>query len=177
MPATDLNRNDDASALKDQGRRGFLRGRIGPATPPLRPPWAIDEAAFPHACTRCGQCAKVCEAGIIAAGDGGFPEIDFSRGGCTFCAACIDACDTGALAQSERPWNLKATIGPDCLSRNGVVCRSCGEACDACAIRFQLQPAGRAIPRIDPDLCTGCGECLAVCPIHAVSIQSVSEES
>lgn len=31
----------------------------------LRPPGAIDEAAFLLACTRCGDCAKACPTGVI----------------------------------------------------------------------------------------------------------------
>ncbi len=40
-------------------RRGFFRGRSAPAAP-LRPPWAVDEAAFLQQCTGCGDCIRVC---------------------------------------------------------------------------------------------------------------------
>ena len=30
-----------------------------------------------------------------------------------------------------------------------------------------------ALPRIDPDRCTGCGWCIAVCPPHVLSLQVV----
>ena len=31
-----------------------------------------------------------------------------------------------------------------------------------------------ALPRIDPDRCTGCGWCIAVCPPHVLSLQVVA---
>lgn len=163
--------------LENPGRRSLLRGRIGNEPPPLRPPWAITESAFLRACTRCDQCRVSCETGIIKRGDGGFPEIEFDTGGCTFCAACLQVCETEALQQCDPPWRLKASVRPDCLSRNGVVCRSCGELCDTRAIRFQLQPGGRATPRIDLDLCNGCGQCLSVCPTRSIELTPFSEES
>ncbi|MDR1461897.1 MAG: 4Fe-4S binding protein [Azoarcus sp.] len=68
-------------------------------------------------------------------------------------------------------WPLVAAIGAACLPRRGVLCRSCGEYCEANAIRFSLRPGHPAQPDIDTSLCTGCGECVAICPAHAVSIQ------
>ncbi|HIE54650.1 MAG TPA: hypothetical protein EYP90_05640, partial [Chromatiaceae bacterium] len=42
------------------------------------------------------------------------------------------------------------------------------------AIAFELQTGGRAQPRVDEQLCNGCGECLAVCPENAVSLRTPS---
>jgi ferredoxin-type protein NapF len=51
-----------------------------------------------------------------------------------------------------------------------VECRLCGEACDAGAIRFPPRLGGVAAPVIDHDRCTGCGDCLPLCPPSALKL-------
>ncbi len=154
-------------------RRNFLKLRISTGAAELRPPWALAEPAFRSACTRCGDCLGACPEGILVKGTGGFPRIDFSRGACTFCAGCVESCAAGALrreCETSEPWNYRARIGGSCLALNRTVCRSCGEACDARAIRFELRPGGVAIPNILNDACTGCGACVPACPVRAIHI-------
>ncbi|MFC1672575.1 4Fe-4S dicluster domain-containing protein [Pseudomonadota bacterium] len=73
----------------------------------LRPPGAIDEAAFLAACIKCGQCVQVCPVVAIKLGDldegfgVGVPYIDARTQACDFsCDAvqCVLACPTGALS-------------------------------------------------------------------------------
>ena len=63
-----------------------------------------------------------------------------------------------------------ARIADGCLARAGVVCQACGDTCPERAIRFQLQRGGPPLPRIDEDRCTGCGECMPVCPVAAITL-------
>lgn len=63
-----------------------------------------------------------------------------------------------------------ARIGPACLARHGIVCRSCGDACAAGAIAFA---AGRVpAPAIAAARCTGCAACLPLCPAAAISLEA-----
>ena len=169
------------AAATDLGRRQFLRGGVGGPRAPMRPPWALPEARFASLCTRCNACVEACEPGVIASGSGGFPEMNFARSGCTFCGACLVACEPRALAsdtlRKADAWSAAAVVRPSCLSVNGVVCRACGEACEDGAMGFRLAPGGRAIPRVDQDRCTACGSCLAVCPVHALGIEPIREET
>ncbi len=146
---------------------------------PFRPPWALAEVEFVECCNGCGDCITACPDQLIIAGRGKLPQMDFSRGGCDFCADCVTACRQGALlhdAESTRiPWKIKASIQSGCLSLNAVICRSCGEVCDERAIIFKLEIGGVARPLLDPDLCTGCGACFAVCPIQAVTLYAINE--
>ncbi len=159
----------------DIHRRRLLRGDLRGNRLPMRPPWARPEPDFSQRCTRCDDCIRACEPGILFRGDGGFPEVRFDESGCDFCGDCLAACRTGALeAPVPAPsvaWPWRARIQPSCLSLRGIVCRSCGDACDTDAIRFRLQPGGRAEPEVDTENCNGCGECLAVCPEDAVSLE------
>ena len=158
----------------DLRRRGFLRGRMRAAPTALRPPWSRPDA-FTSLCTRCGACARACPEGILRAGDGGFPEIDFSQRECTFCAACADACPEPVFERTAgRPWAHAAAIGP---SAQGITCRSCQDACPESAIRFTLALGGVARATVDAVACTGCGACVSACPINAVTIQPQPESA
>ena len=147
-------------------RMQFLRGDLRGERLPVRPPWALAEAEFVQACERCDDCVRACPERILERGRGGFPQVDFARGGCTFCGDCVRACRPNALVDDgqRRPWGLLPVFGEACLSRRGIVCRVCGDACEATAIRFRLAVGGVALPEIDAARCTGCGECVGVCP-------------
>lgn len=156
--------------MVDLARRGFFRGRPRPRAE-IRPPWALAEAAFVAACTRCDDCRTACPQGIVVVGDGGYPTIDFRRGECTFCGDCASACRSGALRHDAAlaAWSVKATIGEACLAARGVECRACGDYCDTRAIRFTPRLGGPALPAIDDSRCTGCGACVAPCPSAAIT--------
>ena len=158
--------------MVDASRRGFFRGRPRPKAE-NRPPWALAEAEFTDCCTRCNDCLCACPEHIVVAGDGGFPTIDFARGACNFCGDCVDACKPLALrrAEGQAPWSLKAVIGPACLPKHGVECRTCGDFCDARTIRFPPRLGGSPLPEIAPERCTGCGACVAPCPTAAIAIR------
>lgn len=157
----------------DASRRGFFRGRPRPKAE-IRPPWALAETEFTDRCTRCNDCLTACPEQIIVSGDGGFPTINFARGECTFCGDCLKACTPQALKeiQATPPWPYKALIAPTCLPQNGVECRVCGDYCDARAIRFTPRIGGSPLPAIDTEKCTGCGACIAPCPVTAITVRA-----
>lgn len=157
--------------MVDLSRRGFFRGQPRPRAE-IRPPWALAEADFVSVCTRCDACRSACPQGIVIAGDGSYPTLDFRRGECTFCGDCVTACEPRALqrAPGAGPWAWKAAIGDACLPRRGVECRVCGDFCEARAIRFAPAVGGAWLPGIDPAACTGCGACIAPCPTAAIAI-------
>ena len=63
-----------------------------------------------------------------------------------------------------------APIADGCLARRGVVCQSCRDVCAEGAIRFRPAPGRMAAPEVSAADCTGCGECLAVCPVAAIGL-------
>ena len=67
------------------------------------------------------------------------------------------------------------TFAEHCLAYQNVVCRTCGESCAHNAIRFSPRLGGASEPRLEPDLCTGCGDCQVVCPTTALSLTYSSE--
>jgi len=161
----------------DANRRGFIRGRFRVARTEIRPPWAAAPDEFDLRCTRCDDCVSACPTRVIRRGEGGFPTIDFSAGECTFCGDCVTACPTGALQREPRarPWSLIAVPGDTCVTRQGVECRICGEVCEVRAIRFRPTPGGIAQPQLDVTACTGCGACVAPCPVGAIGVDHAME--
>lgn len=153
----------------DRSRRSLFSRRRTPALQRL--PWVVDEDTFVDSCTRCNKCVNACETQIIVKGDGGFPTVDFTRGECTFCTRCAEACPEMLFRPTtEQPWDMKAQINQSCLAQNKIECRSCGDMCEVQAIRFKLQAGGVALPELDTDACNGCGACLSVCPVSAISM-------
>jgi ferredoxin-type protein NapF len=127
--------------------------------------------SFTEACTACGECVTACPENIIVNGSGGYPEIDFRQGACTFCNACIDTCADGALShQAETALQIQLHVGENCLARRQVVCQTCGDACEANAIRFVPRIGVVAVPEIDQQNCTSCGACVAACPEYAMQV-------
>ena len=151
-------------------RMQFLRGHFhGP--PVVRPPWAVEESRFIDLCERCDACIKICHVNIIRRGAGGYPEVDFSHSGCDFCRACTQACASGALVRnSNDAWSIKAHFKSNCLAERGVICRSCSDVCEHRAIRFRMQVGGFSSIEFNAAACTGCGECVSLCPVQAIDV-------
>lgn len=72
-----------------------------------------------------------------------------------------------AHAEGER-----IVIAEACLARRGVECRICGEACDSGAIRFRPRLGSVAQPVLNLEACTGCADCVAPCPVAAITVAS-----
>ncbi len=122
QPSPDLTRRHVVSALTaGLVTAPMLRVSAGLAdhwNPQLiRPPGALDEAAFLNRCIRCGQCMRICPTNVIhaatwEAGMEGLwtPVLNFRIGtsGCQAnCVACSHICPTAAL----RPLQVEERMG------------------------------------------------------------------
>lgn len=137
--------------------------------PMLRPPGAIAEERFLQECTRCDACLKACAPGAIMHAPlqfrsaAGTPMIDPSHKPCMMCDGfpCIKACEPGVL-RADLPARMgEARVSMvDCLAYQGSFCTVCSEHCPVEGAIDVIE--GR--PRINAELCTGCGICQHVCP-------------
>ena len=158
-----------------------MRGDISGRNRPLRPPWALPEFQFTETCTRCGECIQRCPEKIIVEGNGRFPVVDFRLGECTFCEECVSCCEPGALLldsenESAAPWELELILGHDCIAQKGVVCQICKDQCIESVFQFKPRVGGSFQMVLSSEDCTGCGACIAPCPVSALTLKSRSEQ-
>ncbi|MFO0746342.1 MAG: 4Fe-4S binding protein [Myxococcota bacterium] len=141
----------------------------------MRPPGALDEAAFLSACTRCGRCLEACPPEAIGKDAAGFPTLQPGNVPCALCAAvpCASACpsDIGAL----RPVAAEAIrIGFarvfDKLCLNHHEAESCENCLDWCPVPGALVAGPRGIPTVVLEHCTGCGACARHCKAYPSAI-------
>lgn len=155
-------------------RRDFLRGSRQDASVRIRPP-GVEDAAL-AGCTGCGACVEHCPAKIISLADG-LPVLDFTAGECTFCGACAASCPEPVFAETASRFDHIVTISAACLPFQRVDCQACRDACPTAAIRFRPVRGGPFVPELLADACTGCGACISVCPVGAVTTAPLSREA
>lgn len=135
----------------------------------VRPPWS-SEIRIRASCTSCGDCIAACPQAILLAGPAGTPVIEFALGACTFCQACAESCPEPVFDLVSGPWSLVATLASSCLLNAGVACRACTDACDEAALHFDHRAGAVGRVSVRDGLCTGCGACLSICPVGAVTL-------
>jgi ferredoxin-type protein NapG len=143
----------------------------------LRPPGALSEREFLDACSRCGECVRVCPAQCIkldySGGKGkGAPYIEPDAMPCVLCSslACMNNCPSGALPltpllqidMGTAVWNEHL-----CVRSHGEDCTKCVDHCPVGTMALEL--IGNRVHVIEEG-CTGCGVCQNNCPTDPKSI-------
>jgi ferredoxin-type protein NapF len=156
-------------------RRQFLSPGSPSHTHQLYPPWANIEQ-FESLCDRCGNCMDSCPNNLLEASSTGYPEPMFSKAWCDFCGECAAVCRTKALDRSvsNEPWSLIANIDSySCLAWNRIDCRSCVDFCPLSALQIHYRVGSVPVPMVDADKCSGCGACVAPCPVSVITIKRI----
>ncbi len=91
----------------------------------------------------------------------------------------VDVAEGMALLQKARNYNL-VQFGENVQERVNFICNCCGCCCEAliAARRFGfLNPVHttRFIPFIAQENCNGCGKCVALCPVEAMTLVSAND--
>jgi ferredoxin-type protein NapF len=169
----------------------------------IRPPGSTAEEEFLAKCIRCGECMKVCPTNAIhpAVTEAGWtgvwtPVLKMKAGYCEYeCNLCSQVCPTHAIQILTLKAKQKIRIGLAFFDRNRCLPYASARTCIVCeehcptpkkAIWFQevqvMSPDGALVtvkqPRVNPELCTGCGICENKCPIadrRGVYVTSVGE--
>jgi ferredoxin-type protein NapF len=74
------------------------------------------------------------------------------------------------LRTVAKPEPLHAVIGDSCLNLHSVICDACKDSCATKAIQRVRTSNRVAALAVNTDLCTGCGDCVSVCPNGALSM-------
>jgi ferredoxin-type protein NapF len=162
----------EGNVMVDLSRRNILTGSWRAARGEIRPPWTQEDSAFLSRCIRCDACVQACENGILQRGAGGYPAVNFLRGECSFCYACASACPEALFSpRHARAWDLRFTLGEACLAQRSIECRRCEDSCEPQAITFRPTLSGIYQPRLVVEACSGCGACVADCPVSAITVE------
>jgi len=169
----------------------------------IRPPGARAEREFLQRCVQCGLCMKVCPTGALhptlhQAGLEGVwtPILVPCLGYCEFeCNLCGQVCPTEAIRPLPLPEKKLVVIGLAAIDTTRCLPYAYGRSCIVCeehcpipdkAIYFEeaatrLRDGSVAVlkrPRVDAELCTGCGACEKACPfaeLPAIRVTSGGE--
>lgn len=157
---------------------------------PLRPPGAAGPDRFGGLCVRCGNCVRVCPTGVLHAdlGEGGIgaflaPLLRIDTTYCSEdCHACTQVCPSGAIEPLSLPDKKRKAIGialvdfEHCLLGWDKECSVCENRCPYEAIKIEFDKEKYyALPKADPEKCTGCGACQVACPTSPKSIVVMPE--
>ncbi|HTT57196.1 MAG TPA: 4Fe-4S dicluster domain-containing protein [Opitutaceae bacterium] len=177
-----------APALRAQGAPSRTVSGAG-ASSVLCPPGAVSVERFWARCTACHLCLPACptqvlQPAFLESGWAGLmkPRLDYTRGACTYsCRACLEVCPDGALDRLELAEKQVTRIGLARLDLDRCIVKTKGTDCAACSEQCPTQavttaPYGRnlRLPRLDPELCTGCGGCEFACPVQPVKAITVT---
>ncbi|GER93294.1 (4Fe-4S)-binding protein [hot springs metagenome] len=175
----------------------FIHARL------IRPPGSLEEKEFLKRCVKCGECMKVCitnglQPTVIEAGFEGIwspiliPKIGYCEYRCTLCG---QVCPTGAIKKLTLEEKVKVKIGLAMIDKGRCLpyahsrpCIVCEEVCPTPKKAIWFEKAvvkdrrGKEVfvqqPRVDLDLCIGCGICEAKCPVvdsPAIYVTSIGE--
>lgn len=149
----------------------------------ISPPGALSHDHLLHHCTSCHLCISRCPSQVIKPafmdyGLGGImqPVMTYEKGFCNYnCTVCTDVCPNRALVKLEMEEKHMTQIGRVHFVHDICVvvtdnnnCGACAEHCPTQAVTMVPYEGGEGltIPKIDPNICVGCGGCEFICPVR-----------
>jgi polyferredoxin len=169
----------------------------------IRPPGSLEEKEFLRKCIKCGECMKVCitnglQPTFLEAGFEGMwsPVLVPKIGYCEFrCTLCGQVCPTGAIQELPLEKKMEVKLGLAMIDKSRCLpyahatpCIVCEEVCPTPkkAVWFEEnivkdregKESPMKQPRVDLELCIGCGICETKCPVMtqpAIYVTSIGE--
>ena len=159
---------------------------------PVMPPGAVSMRHFKQKCIACQLCISSCPTHVLQPSffeygmSGVFqPRMDFTKAFCKFdCKRCLEVCPTGAIQPAGLKEKQRTQIGIAAFEKNLCLvaaehkpCAKCAEQCPTKAIELIPYLGDLKLPKVNENLCNGCGACEYYCPVRpdrAISVEAYS---
>ncbi|HIX86483.1 MAG TPA: 4Fe-4S binding protein [Candidatus Parabacteroides intestinigallinarum] len=164
------------------GKQMRLRRRKGHEKwPPIVPPGAISIERFKDICTGCQICVTQCPSHVLRPTGLEYgldymlkPRVAYIDSYCNYeCTVCSEICPTHAIMPLTKEEKATTQVGiatffiDRCIVKTeGTDCGACSEHCPTQAVHMVPYEGTLTIPRVNPDLCIGCGGCESICPVR-----------
>ncbi|MDR0430462.1 MAG: 4Fe-4S dicluster domain-containing protein [Tannerellaceae bacterium] len=167
------------SALAEKADNG--EAPTGEDWEPVTPPGAISLERFKDKCTGCHICVVKCPTQILkpAGLEYGFgyllrPHVSYKTNYCNYeCTVCGDVCPSQAIKSLsvEEKKTIQVGIATFIMERcivytEGTDCGACSEHCPTQAVHMTPYKGTLTIPKVESELCIGCGGCQSICPVN-----------
>ena len=121
-----------------------------------------------YACHGYGDCVKACPQNAISVING-VAKVDPAL--CIGCGICVRECPNHIIALIDD--TTKVVVKCSNHDKGAQTRKSCTNGCIGCMKCEKTCPRGAIkvidnLATIDYSLCTGCGSCVAVCPVHCI---------
>ena len=148
---------------------------------PVTPPGSISIERFKDLCTGCHLCVVQCPTQVLkpAGLQYGFdymlkPYMSFDNKYCNYsCIVCGEVCPADAIRPMSEERKKVIQIGIAefyldlCIVKTDETdCGACSEHCSTQAVHMVPYKGTLTIPKIEPELCIGCGGCESICPVR-----------
>ena len=156
-------------------------GATGNKKLPVTPPGSLNIERFKDLCTGCHLCVVQCPTQILkpAGLQYGFgymlkPYMSFDSKYCNYsCIVCSQVCPTDAIKPISVEEKKVSQIGIAefyldlCVVKtDNNDCGACSEHCPTQAVHMVPYEGTLTIPKVEPNLCVGCGGCESICPVR-----------
>ena len=120
------------------------------------------------ACIGYGDCVKVCPQDAITI-ENGVARVNPRK--CIGCGICVRECTNGIIRLVED--TVRVVVECSNHDKGAQVRKYCSNGCIGCMKCEKTCPNGAIkvkdnLATIDYSLCTGCGACVEVCPVHCI---------
>jgi len=148
---------------------------------PVTPPGSISIDRFKKLCTGCHLCVVRCPSKVLhpAGLQYGFgymlkPYMSYHNSYCNYsCTVCSNVCPTGAIKPVTEEEKAVTQVGianfyiDRCIvNTEETDCGACSEHCPTQAVHMIEYKGTLTIPKVEPELCIGCGGCESICPVR-----------
>jgi len=171
----------------------------GEKLPPVTPPGSLSLERFKDKCTGCHLCVTQCPSHVLlpAGLQYGFgyllkPRMAYIDSYCNYeCTVCAEVCPTEAIKPLTVEEKKTTQVGIAHFYEDRCVvsvkdqdCGACSEHCPTQAVHMIPYKGTLTIPKVEDELCVGCGGCESICPvrpdraiiIHGHSVHQLAEK-